>query len=105
MQRKSAKALLAAVSVSAMVGLVGSAKKRESFDPEFERLFTKERVESVVAGTAPATGKALLQKEIAPLLVQKTVVRGDTPAALADRASVTLDELLSVNRLFDPAAF
>lgn len=51
------------------------------------------------------TGKELLKEEVRPLLSEFKITKGDTPAALAAKHSLALDEFVSLNLLFSSPAF
>lgn len=105
MRSSRAKNFMLAATLSSALAVSSSTVRKPETDPEFERLFVKERAESILASGAYKPGKELLKDEVRPLLSQFRIVRGDTPAALAAKHSLSLDEFVSLNRLFAAPAF
>lgn len=80
MRSSRAKNLAVAATFSSVLALSSSNVRNPAEDPDFERIFTRERAESVISGATPRTGKELLKEEVRPLLTEARIVRGDTPA-------------------------
>lgn len=100
-----AKTLAAAAAISSAVAFTATDSRRPEDDPALVQLFTKERAESVLAADLSKSGKDRAKDEIRPFLKEYPIIRGDFPAALASRHSITLEEFLSLNRLFGVRAF
>lgn len=105
MRSSGARNLIMATAISSAVAISSSTVRKPDADPEFERLFVKERAESVLSSGGYKSGKDRLKDEVRPLLTERKIVRGDTPAALAAKHSLSIDEFVSLNRLFSAPAF
>lgn len=105
MRHSRARNLALATAFTSALAVTSSDVPNSRNDLEFEGIFTKERAESAISGTAPTNGRELLMTEIRPLLSEKRIVRGDTPAALAGKHQLAVEEFVSLNRMFSAPSF
>lgn len=105
MRHSRARNFALATAFTSALAVTSSDVPNSRNDLEFEGIFTRDRAGSVISGTAPTSGRDLLKAEIFPLLSEKRIVRGDTPAALASKYQLAVDEFVSLNRMFSAPSF
>jgi hypothetical protein len=97
------KTVQAAVLASSLA-LTASVVRKPHVDVELERNFVQTKTSEVLQ-PKKISARDILIEELQPKLKSYPIVRGDTPAALASKHGLSLDEFITLNQLFKAPSF